>query len=238
MSVFVFKQFAVQQQHSAMKIGTDSVLLGCLVDVTQATSVLDIGTGTGLLSLMMAQRNAQALIDAVEIDEQAALEAQHNFEASPWANRLKIYTHSIQEFAASTNNKYQLIISNPPYFLAGKNYEITNEQRLTARQNSTLPFDELATVVAQLLSPIGSFWLILPTAEAGVFLTQANGLYLHQQINLVQKEGKEANRVIMQLGLQHAEITTSTLVVFNADGTPTEAYKKIARDFYTGKQFQ
>lgn len=238
MSAFTFKQFTLQQQSSAMKIGTDSVLLGCLVDVANASSVLDIGTGTGLLSLMIAQRNLQAIINAVEIDEQAAHEAQHNFTASPWANRLNVYANSIQQFAATNTIKYQLIISNPPYFLAGKNFEITNEQRLTARQNSTLPFNELAKVVQQLLAPAGSFWLILPSAEAAVFLVQASELYLQQQINMVQKEGKEANRIIMQFGLQKAEVKLSTFVVFNADGTPTEAYKKIARDFYTGKQFQ
>lgn len=239
MSTFVFKQFSVTQQYSAMKIGTDSVLLGCLCEVYQAKQILDIGTGTGLLALMSAQRNNLAQITAVEIEPQAAEEATKNAQQSPWKNRITVLQQSIQHFAVTNTQQFDVIISNPPYFEAGKNYNIQEASRNTARQTEELSFNELVDAVQKLLAPNGSFWLILPTAEALVFSEVAQAkLALQQQIFIHQKEGKEPNRVIMQWKHEAHETSTQHFIVFNADGTPSEAYKKIARDFYTGKQFQ
>lgn len=239
MSTFVFKQFSVTQQRSAMKIGTDSVLLGCLCEVDGAQRVLDIGTGTGLLALMLAQRNQQATITAVELDVDAAVEARENIHRSPWRSRIEVVQQSIQHFAQETTQQFDFIISNPPYFEAGKNVVIENHSRTAARQTDHLSFTALVQVVHQLLTPNGSFWLILPTAEAAIFAQEAQGvLQLQHQIWLHQKQGKAPNRVIMHWKKQAHQTTEAHFVVFNDDGTPSEAYKKNARDFYTGKQFQ
>lgn len=239
MSTFVFKQFSVTQQHSAMKIGTDSVLLGCLCEVANAQRVLDIGTGTGLLALMMAQRNKTANITAVEIEAGAAQEAAQNINASPWRKRAEVVQKSIQDFAATCTTPFDFIISNPPYFEAGKSFIIDNSTRTTARQTEQLPFVELVHAVKNMLAAQGSFWLILPTTEAAIFIEVAKqDLCLHQQIFLQQKQGKEPNRVIMEWKHEPAETSTQNFVVFNDDGTPSEAYKNVARDFYIGKQFQ
>lgn len=237
MNEFVFKQFVVKQQHSAMKIGTDSVLLGCLAEVQQANTILDIGTGTGLLALMCAQRcNAQ--IDAVEIDLFAANEAKLNFELSTWSNRLKLHYMPLQQFVNGPN-KYDLIIANPPYFEADKNYNITNLQRSKARHDTDLPFTELIQLVLELLNETGSIWLILPTQEAAIFKNIANaaGLFLNSQINIKPKPNKAVNREVLQFTFVNKTLLQQEITIYNLDGSPTIAYKQLSNAFYIGKQF-
>ncbi|MFN3446510.1 MAG: tRNA1(Val) (adenine(37)-N6)-methyltransferase [Bacteroidia bacterium] len=239
MSEFVFKQFTVKQQQSAMKIGTDSVLLGCLAEVEHAQQILDIGTGTGLLALMCAQRSS-ATIDAVEIDEQAATEAQFNFNASKWNNRLNIHHQSLQNYTQTCKQLYDVIISNPPYFVKHSNFSIDDEQRSKARHDADLPLNDLAQYAYQLLKEDGSFWLILPTQEAQLFAAYAreSRLFLKQQIELLPKSNKPVNRVIQQWCKQETTIVKSNFVVYELNGEPTLAYKKIAHEFYIRKQFQ
>ncbi len=238
MNEFVFKQFVVKQQHSAMKIGTDSVLLGCLAEVQQANTILDIGTGTGLLALMCAQRcNAQ--IDAVEIDLFAANEAKLNFELSAWSNRLTLHYMPLQQFV-NTPNKYDLIITNPPYFEADKNYNITNLQRSKARHDADLPFAVLIHLVVKLLNVSGSFWLILPTQEAAVFKKLAinAGLFLNKQINIKPHSNKNVNREVLQFSFANTTLLKQDITIYNLDGSPTIAYKQLSNAFYIGKQFE
>jgi tRNA1Val (adenine37-N6)-methyltransferase len=239
MSEFVFKQFTVKQQQSAMKIGTDSVLLGCLAEVEHAQQILDIGTGTGLLALMCAQRSS-ATIDAVEIDEQAATEAQFNFNASKWNNRLNIHHQSLQNYTQTCTQLYDVIISNPPYFVKHSNFSIDDEQRSKARHDADLPLNDLAQYAYQLLKEDGSFWLILPTQEAQLFAAYAkeSGLFLKQQIELLPKANKPVNRVIQQWCKYQTTTINNSFVIYESNGEPTLAYKKIAQAFYTGKQFQ
>ncbi|MES2690691.1 MAG: methyltransferase [Bacteroidota bacterium] len=238
MSEFVFRHFTVIQEQSAMKIGTDSVLLGCLCDVKKVSSVLDIGSGTGILALMLAQR-CHANIDAVEMDEPAAREAGQNFRNSPWSERLNLYHQSIQQFAEEKQGQYDLIISNPPYYKAGNNLQIEDEQRSKARHDKGLPFEELISSVLKLLQPTGSFWLILPVNEAADFKGLVKDeLHLVKQINLVPKPGKAANRLVMQFTYEEQQLVEEDFTVYNADNTPSERYKQAARDFYTGAQFK
>lgn len=239
MSEFTFKQFTVKQQNSAMKIGTDSVLLGCLVEVEHAQQILDIGTGTGILALMCAQRSS-ATIDAVEIDEQAALEADHNFKKSKWSNRLKVHHQSLQMFVNTCPCLYDVIISNPPYFVKNSNFSIEDEQRSKARHDADLPLNDLAKYAHQLLKDEGSFWLILPTQEAQLFSNYASeaGLFLKQQTVLFPKSNKASNRVIQQWCKHETTATNNSFVIYETNGEPTLAYKKIAQEFYIGKQFQ
>lgn len=239
MSEFVFNQFTVKQQQSAMKIGTDSVLLGCLAEVEHAQQILDIGTGTGLLALMCAQRS-DAIIDAVEIDEQAATEARFNFNASKWNNRLNIHHQSLQNYTQTCTQLYDVIISNPPYFVKDSNFSIEDEQRSKARHDADLPLNHLAKHAQQLLNVEGSFWLILPTQEAQLFSNYASeaGLFLKQQIELLPKANKPVNRVIQQWCKQETTIVKSSFVIYEPNGEPSLSYKKIAQEFYIGKQFQ
>jgi len=239
MSEFRFKQFTVKQQQSAMKIGTDSVLLGCLAEVEHAQKILDIGTGTGLLALMCAQRS-DAVIDAVEIDEQAATEAWVNFTASKWNNRLNLHHQSLQNYTQTCTQLYDVIISNPPYFVKNSNFSIEDEQRSKARHDADLPLNVLAQHVVTLLKDKGSFWLILPTLEAQLFTAYAkeSGLFLKQQIELLPKANKPSNRLIQQWCKHEALTLVNSLVIYEPNGEPTLAYKKIAQAFYNGKQFK
>jgi tRNA1Val (adenine37-N6)-methyltransferase len=236
---FVFKQFKVKQQQSAMKIGTDSVLLGCLAEVEDAQQILDIGTGTGLLALMCAQRS-DAVIDAVEIDTQAAAEAQFNFKSSNWRSRLQTHHQSIQNFTLICQKLYDVVICNPPYFIKDSNFSIDDKQRSIARHDAVLPLNDLAQYAYQLLKDDGSFWLILPTHEAQLFSSYAiqSGLFLKQQIVLYPKANKSANRVIQQWCKYETTTINDSFIIYELNGAPTLAYKKIAQAFYIGKQFQ
>ena len=161
--IFQFKEFSVKQEHSAMKISTDGVLLGAWAPVDDAASVLDIGAGTGLLSLMIAQRCDAPLIDAVEIDEAAYIECTDNFENSPWGDRLFCYHASFEELVAEIDTLYDFIISNPPFYTADT--QAPETARSTARSATALPFETLIEGVAQLLSDRGRFAVIIPYQE-------------------------------------------------------------------------
>lgn len=234
--VFSFKQFDITQNKSAMKIGTDSVLLGCLCDATNAKRILDIGTGTGLLALMMAQKS-EANIDAVEIDDAAFEEASVNCSKSVWSNRITVYHQRIQDFV--TSNKYDLILSNPPFYQASSNLSIVDEQRSKARHDKDLPFDELVASVVRLLANEGCFWLVLPSAEAALFKALAGqaGLYLTKQINIQSKASKVPNRLVMCLEKSEKELQTACVVIYEEDGTHTQAYINLTKDYYLWKQF-
>ena len=169
---FNFKQFTINQDRCAMKIGTDSVLLGAWTSLdSNPYSILDIGAGTGILALMIAQRSGQVamsaeIIDAIEIDDDAFEQCVENFEASPWGDRLFCYHASLEEFVEDHSNdeseseKYDLIISNPPFYL--NTYKSNNEQRDLARFVDAMPFRQLIESVSKLLSPHGSFSVVIP----------------------------------------------------------------------------
>ncbi|MBP8790556.1 MAG: methyltransferase [Breznakibacter sp.] len=155
---FAFKQFKVVQERAAMKVGTDGVLLGVCVPDGDYRQILDVGTGTGLVALMMAQRFANSVIDAVEIDHDAGEEAHFNFQQSPWSSRLSLIHADVRSF--STANRYDLIVSNPPYFVDSLKNDC--HKRKMARHTDSLTTMELLELVARILSPTGSFVVILP----------------------------------------------------------------------------
>ena len=148
--MFRFKQFTIHQDACAMKVGTDGVLLGVLADVTAATHLLDIGTGTGLVALMLAQRNPSMSIDAIEIDSKAAKQAAENVAQSPWP-QIRVHCAALQTYTA--NQPYNLIVSNPPYFV--NSLKAPKAARTTARHTDSLSFNELVEGVDRLLSPAG-----------------------------------------------------------------------------------
>ena len=162
--MFQFKKFTINQDRCAMKVGTDGVLLGawCPID-NNPFSVLDIGAGTGILSLMLAQRSNASQIDAIEIDEDAFEQCVDNFESSPWSDKLFCFHAGLDEFMEEPEDEYDLIISNPPFYT--EDYKTENEQRDLARFSDALPFEDLVEATHLLLSENGIFAVIIPFKE-------------------------------------------------------------------------
>jgi tRNA1Val (adenine37-N6)-methyltransferase len=235
--IFKFKQFTLSQGKSAMKLGTDAVVLGAFVNPKQAKNILDIGTGTGILSLMMAQKS-DGFIQAVEINEIAALEAEFNFKQSNWTEQLSLYKGSIQDYTSSNPaEKFDLIITNPPYFVAGNQFEIEEERRRTARHTNTLSFDELAKIMADLLHEDGTIAMVLPVQEAELFIQIAETyqLFPKEILQVFPKKSKPFNRLVMLFSKQKQNITQQELVIYNEDNSYTNEYYELTKDFYLWK---
>jgi tRNA1Val (adenine37-N6)-methyltransferase len=183
---------------------------------------------------MLAQRFPQAKIDAVELDKEACAEAQFNVKQSPWANRLQVIESSFQEHAAHCSSRYDLIISNPPYYRSRANISIPDQQRSMARHDHALPFAALLSGSAKLLSNDGSCWFILPVREAQLLLVASKdtGLHLVHTKAIRPKASKEVNRLIMAFARQGAILKNSELVIYNEDGSHTQAYYELTKDFY------
>ena len=170
---FEFKNFTVHQDQCAMKIGTDGVLLGAWAPIHRNPfSILDIGSGTGILALMLAQRTEAQVIEAIEIDDSAYEQCVVNFEQSPWNDRLFCFHASIQEFVAEMDDQYDLIVCNPPFYQ--EHYKSNDDQRDLARFQDAMPFEHLLYSVSQLLTKDGLFSVIVPESEEGQFITIAS----------------------------------------------------------------
>ena len=229
---FQFKQFKIVQQHSAMKVGTDGVLIGAWTNVENTVTILDVGTGTGLIALMMAQRtNAQ--ITAIEIVKEAAKEATENVNNSPWKERVIIKNISFQDFVKSSKSKFDLIVSNPPFFI--NSYKTENEHRTIARHNDLLPFDELVKGAKKLLSENGRLAIILPVEPAEIFIEIAKneGLNLTRLTKVKPKSLKIPNRFLMEFTVQELTLSDDILTIYLEDSSDyTEKFKQLIRDFY------
>lgn len=196
---FQFQQFTVRQDQCAMKVGTDGVLLGAWSPVGEAKHILDIGAGTGLIALMLAQRSAQAQVTAVEVDPAAATQAKGNVDASPFADRIAVNHSSIQDFSLATDQRFDLIVSNPPFFSGGVLSE--QEGRASVRHTTKLSHQDLLRAVQRLLSADGSFCLVLPWLEGLRFQEWAATyqLYAHQVVKVKPSPDKSPNRLLLQL---------------------------------------
>jgi len=229
---FQFKKFTVIQAKSPMKVGTDGVLLGAWVSITDAGKILDIGTGTGVIALIMAQRS-KAKITGIEIDENAAGEAGTNVENSIWNDRIKIFNQSLQEFAQSSNDLFDLIICNPPFFINSK--KSSNPGLSIAKHNDLLSLNDLANISAKLLEPAGRLAIILPVIEAGQFVEIAalKNLYLYRVTEVKPKNTKKPIRLLMEFSRNKKEPQRSYLTIHNEDGSGfTEQYKNLTKDLY------
>ena len=189
---FHFRQFSIEQDRCAMKIGTDGVLLGAWVSLNKnPCSILDIGAGTGVIALQLAQRSSAEIVDALEIDENAYEQCVDNFENSPWGDRLFCYHASLKEFVEEIDEKYDLIVSNPPFYSGG--YKSSNESRDIARFSDALPFNKLIESVMHLLSDEGIFAVIIPRKE------EVNFIRIASEVNLFP------NRICRVRGKKEAE---------------------------------
>jgi tRNA1Val (adenine37-N6)-methyltransferase len=195
-------------------------------------TALDIGTGSGIIALMMAQLNPDLIIDAIEIDNDAYTQAYENISNSIFSNRIKVIHTSLQDY--DVENKYDLIITNPPYYEAKNNFSIKNLQRAKARHDNELPFDVLIQKVKTLLNPNGVFVLILPTQEATLFKEKAEkeSLFENKSIYIKPKKTKPANRLIMQFSLHQTIPIEEEFIIYEEDNSQTQAFKNLVKDFY------
>lgn len=233
MKPFRFKQFTVHQDRCAMKIGTDGVLLGAWASVARSpTSILDIGAGTGVIALMLAQRSDAETVDAIEIDEAAYEQCVGNFEASLWADRLFCYHAGLDEFLEEINEKYELIVSNPPFY--SENVSTGNESRDRARQNASLPFSELLEGASRLLAPKGLFATIVPYKEEVAFMQMALGFGLHPfRITRVRGNlGSDLIRSLMEFSFEKTEPIFSELIIETDRHRYMPEYIDLTKDFY------
>ncbi|WP_034919312.1 tRNA1(Val) (adenine(37)-N6)-methyltransferase [Erwinia sp. 9145] len=230
---FTFKQFFVAHDRCAMKVGTDGVLLGAWAPVAGARRALDIGSGSGLIALMLAQRTAQDVtIDAVELDADAAAQAQENVQASPWANRIHIWQDDILHWSQRCEQRYSLIVSNPPYFSPGS--ECASAARASARHTTDLTHDMLLTCAETLITEDGFFCVILP-AEAGnalAALAQSRGWHLRSRTDISDNETRPPNRVLLALSPAPGEQFLDRMTIRGPDQRYSDAHCSLTRDFY------
>ncbi|ULC60913.1 methyltransferase [Flaviramulus sp. BrNp1-15] len=230
---FKFKQFQVNQDQCAMKIGTDSVLLGAWTSIEKLPfSVLDIGSGTGILSLMLAQRSNAEVIDALEIDDNAYEQCVDNFEHSQWGDRLFCYHASLEEFAEEIEDQYNLIICNPPFY--SENYKTESQQRDLARFNDAMPFEHLLQSVSKLLIQDGLFSVIIPFKEEERFVSLASkfNLYPNRILHVKGNPTSEIKRSLIEFTFNKSDIKKEVLIIETERHRYTEDYINLTKDFY------
>ncbi len=233
MEPFKFKLFTIQQDKCAMKVGTDGVLLGAWVSLhTLPNSILDIGTGTGIIALQMAQRSEAEIIDAIEIDHHAFEQAVENFENSPWNDRIFCYHVSLATFTDEIDEKYDLVVSNPPFYT--DEFESNNEARNKARFTSSLSFEALLDSVTKLLSGNGTFATIIPYKEEANFIKLAEKYQLKiNKICRVQgNKDTEIKRSLLSFSKVHNKVELTQLIIEKERHQYTDAYQKLVKDFY------
>ena len=240
MKPFRFKQFTVNQDKCAMKIGTDGVLLGAWASVNNSMhTILDIGTGTGVIALMLAQRSIADTIEAIELDGDAFEQCTDNFEASDWGDRLFCFHAGFDEFVDEYTEEepeeaelYDLIVSNPPFY--SEEVSSGNDVRDQARQNSSLPFDELVSGVSKLLSPTGVFATIIPYKEEENFIALAleNNLFPNRITQVRGTENTEIKRSLLEFSSTESEYTPKELIIELERNVYTKEYIELTKDFY------
>ncbi|WP_319499853.1 tRNA1(Val) (adenine(37)-N6)-methyltransferase [uncultured Draconibacterium sp.] len=228
---FQFKQFRIEQKRSAMKVGIDGILLGAWADVHDCNTILDIGTGTGLIALMLAQRS-KARITAIEIEKNAAEEASENVAASPWEKRVDVQNVSLQNFAAGSNQQFDLIVSNPPFFQ--NSLKAGNENRSLARHTDSLPYKTLMEITSTLLTEEGRCAFIFPAMALKEIenLAPLSQLYLKRITMVAPNENKPVNRILVEMSKKENSTEADSLQIYNNDGSWNDNFKRLTRDYY------
>ncbi len=236
MKPFQFKEFTVQQDKTAMKVGTDGVLLGAWCDLGEfPDAILDIGAGTGVISLMLAQRSDAMTIDAVELDDNAYEQTVENFEQSDWGDRLFCYNSSFNEFAdemAEEEEQYDVIVSNPPFYT--DDFETESDARNKARFTSSLSFKDLIVGVSKILSERGMFSVVIPFKEEENFveLAKENNLFLNKVCHVKGNENTAVKRSLLSFSFEEKEIEKEELIIEKERHQYTDAYINLTKDFY------
>lgn len=230
---FQFKEFTIQQDKTAMKVGTDGVLLGAWAHLKPTYfSVLDIGAGTGLIALMLAQKSNAEVVDAIELNDEAYEQTVENFEQSSWGDRLFCYHASLQEFVEEIDDEYDFIISNPPFYTS--TYKNLSEERAMARHTESLTYNELLEGTSKLLSDIGSCAFIIPFSEEENFIKIAKGykLFPNRITRVKGTENAAIKRSLLQFSFSELEIETSELIIEIERHIYTQDYIDLVQDYY------
>ncbi|WP_300021465.1 methyltransferase [uncultured Maribacter sp.] len=231
--LFKFKQFSIKQDRCAMKIGTDGVLLGAWTSIRHnPDSILDIGAGTGVIALMLAQRSNAEVIDAIEIDADAYEQCVENFEISPWGDRLYCYHAGLDEFVDEIEDQYELIVCNPPFY--SETVSSGNVQRDQARQNEFLPFNELLEGVSKLLAENGLFSTIIPFKEKDAFVKLAAdvNLFVNECLHVKGNSNADTKRVLLAFSHKEQDYKTSELIIESSRHQYTIDYVNLTKAYY------
>ncbi len=232
--MFQFKQFSINQDRCAMKVGTDGVLLGAWAPIHHNPfSVLDVGAGTGIIALMLAQRTNAEQIDALEIDEDAYEQAVENFEASPWGDRMFCFHAGLDEFIEEPEDEYDLIVSNPPFY--AEDYKTESKKRDLARFQDAMPFEEIVEAADLLLSENGILAVIIPFKEEEKFIALAKEFELYPlKITRVKGTPKtEIKRSLLAFSRNAvSEIELDELIIEIDRHVYTQEYIELTKEFY------
>lgn len=231
MKPFKFKQFEIQQSKNVFRVGTDGVLLGALASVEHASHVLEVGTGTGLISLMLAQRNLQADFLGLDINEEAAFLTKMNFENSPFCVRLSNIHQDFKSFEA--DKKFDLIVSNPPYF-----EESGSEKDKIARQTVELNFRQLIEKSAEFLSENGLFSVIIPIEAGEIFIliAEENNLFLNCRVHVKGIDGSKAKRLILEFSPTEKKLDESEFIIEKSPRMYSDSYLELTKEFHIFKK--
>ena len=231
LSVFRFKYFDVKQEKNPLKVGTDSMLLGAFIEASGHKRALDLGAGTGVLSLMIAQKNPTILIDAIEIYEDGSQECRENFASSPWSERLTVFQGDYFNFPFQS--KYDLIFSNPPYFL--NDLQSQRDEMSRAKHSDNVTVKRLFKLVNSILSNDGNFWIIIPHPSYNFFkeIAAENELYPCELIHIHAKSSKLNKRIVSCFKRNQSEIVNEReLIIRTENNDYSSEYQKITKDFH------
>ncbi len=228
---FHFKQFSIQHNNAAMKIGTDGILLGAWTDVNNSKNALDIGTGTGIIAIMQAQKNKNLNIDAIEIEKSACLDARHNIDNCPWSKKINLHYSSLLAF--KPDKTYDCIVSNPPFFV--NSLTSNSSDRTNARHTNSLHFNDILQFSSKHLSLNGKLSLILPIDQGTLCTINAKklGLFLTRRCNVFPNPIKEQHRLLLEFSKLKQNTTENNLIIETKKRHEySDEYKSLTRDFY------
>jgi len=231
---FQFKQFSIEDDQSTMKVGTDAVLLGAWTEIKDANNILEIGTGSGVISLMLAQRST-AQIQAIDIDKNSVDQANNNFQKSKWADQIMAKHYSLNDFCKSESKKYDLIVSNPPFFIDSLKSPYKNKAR--SKHTGELSYEELVHGIVNLLSPKGKACLILPYTESKHFkdIALIENIHLNKQLKIRPKATKDFNRVLMEFSFYKSELEEKGIYLREESNEFSEAYSNLCKNYYLSR---
>lgn len=235
---FHFKQFSLFHHRSTMKVGTDAVLLSAWVDVNITDSILDVGTGSGIIALMVASRTRGG-VDAIDIDPDSCEEAEDNFKRSAFSKQLSVFQKDLSVFAAQQVKKYDLIVSNPPFFI--NDLKSDNLQKNNARHTDSLSYNDLCGGTALLLKPNGRFCVVLPYAQSLIFVDAAltHGLFLNKKLLIFPKPCSQPNRVNLEFSFKKTTIVKEEkFIIRNENGDFTKQYVTLLGKYYLSIKHQ